>query len=120
MNATSAKSKGDKAAAATPSGIERIAPSGNLTIYEAASLKDRFLNIPAQCTAIEFDLSEVVEIDTAGMQLLLLAQRESQHQGKSFGISACSPAVQDLIELYDLADLFGMVKARSEPEALAT
>ena len=78
-----------------------------MNIYEAQSLKDELLDIPAHADEIEVDLSQVTEIDSAGLQLLLLAQRETSKQGKALRITACSPAVQELIELYNLGALLG-------------
>ncbi len=46
---------------------------GELTIFRAAELKPLLLQ---GAGALALDLSQVVEIDTAGLQLLLLAQRE--------------------------------------------
>ena len=118
MNATRAKSKDERAGAvAPPPTIETIAPSGNLTIYEASSAKDELLQLTAQDGVIALDLTQVAEIDTAGMQLLLLCHRENAKQGKALRISGCSPAVQDLIDLYDLAGVFGMEKASCAPAA---
>lgn len=92
--------------------IETIIVSRNLNIYEAQSLKDELLDLPARATAIELNLSQVIEIDTSGIQLLLLAQRESGKQGKTLRLAICSPAVQEIIELYNLADLLCVGLAR--------
>lgn len=107
MKSAKAKSitKRTGASAPSPDVIETISVSRNLNIYEAQSLKDDLLNLPQKAHVVELDLSQVIEIDTAGLQLLLLVRRESSKQGKTLRIAACSPAVQELIELCGLAEL---------------
>ena len=53
---------------------------------------------------LELDLSRVDEIDSAGLQLLLLLRREAQAQGKPFGVGARSAAVDDLLSFCNLND----------------
>ena len=119
MKSDTAKSRKMRAGASSPpAAVKKNSVSQNLTIYEALSLKDVLLALPARATAIELDLSQVIEIDTAGLQLLLLAQRESARQGKTLRLGSCSPAVQELIELFDLAELFGTAQALPAPEAV--
>ena len=48
---------------------------GELTIYTAAETKARLLPLLAQCIDLEIDLSQVNEMDSAGLQLLILAKR---------------------------------------------
>jgi anti-sigma B factor antagonist len=49
-----------------------------MTIFRAEALKPLLLAEPAPAA---LDLSEVTEIDTAGVQLLLLAQRRGTRSG---------------------------------------
>ena len=56
---------------------------------------------------MELDLSQVTEIDTAGIQLLMLAKRESMKRGKELRIVAHSPAVSELMDFYNIAGFFG-------------
>lgn len=71
---------------------------GELTIYRAAELKAELL------AAAELDLAAVTEIDTAGVQLLLLARREAQALGRSWAIAGRSSAVVDALALLGLSD----------------
>lgn len=57
---------------ATPDTPEALRVEGEMTIFCAEALKPLVLAEPAPAA---LDLSEVTEIDTAGVQLLLLAQR---------------------------------------------
>ena len=47
------------------------------------------------------------EIDSAGVQLLMLAKREAQARGGELHLCGHSPAVLDVFELLDLAAFFG-------------
>ena len=56
---------------------------------------------------LELDLSRVNEIDTAGLQLLLLLKKEAQRTGKRAVIVAHSQAVRSLIDFCNLAGELG-------------
>lgn len=85
----------------------RIALAQDLTIYNAGAVKEQFLDALHANQVLELDLSQVAEIDTAGIQLLVLAKRESLRQKRSLRIVAHSPAVRDAIDFFDLASYFG-------------
>jgi anti-sigma B factor antagonist len=80
---------------------------GELTIYRAAELKQTLLAAVAANEAVEVDLSQVSEFDSAGLQLLLLAKREAGATGRSLRLVDHSPAVVEVLELFDLAAHFG-------------
>lgn len=71
-----------------------------MTIYTACEMKDKLLQKLAKCRAMELDLSQVVEFDTAGFQLLTLLKRESESNGTPLLMKNHSPAVQAVLELY--------------------
>ena len=56
---------------------------------------------------LEIDLSGVTEIDTSGVQLLMLAKRRSLAIQRELRLCAHSPAVTEVFELLDLAAFFG-------------
>ena len=56
---------------------------------------------------VEIDLSEVAEMDTAGMQLLILLKRTANRTGKSVALVTHSPASLDVIDRYNLGSYFG-------------
>ena len=96
----------------------RIALDRDLTIYNAGGVKSQFLDALEAHELLELDLSQVAEIDTAGIQLLVLAKRESLRQKRSLRIVAHSPAVRDAIDFFDLASYFGdplLIPARETP-----
>lgn len=88
----------------TPEGAVpvRIDVSGAMTIYEAAEQKARLLAALAAASALELDLGEVDEADTAGLQLLLLLRREGARAGKPVRVLRLSPAVTEVLERYGL------------------
>ena len=78
-----------------------VAISGDMTVYAAAELKTALLaELADGNTAL--DLAQVQEIDTAGLQLLLMLNREL---GGALEIVACSPGVRGTLELAHLNGL---------------
>lgn len=80
---------------------------GEMTIYSAAELKPTLLGALGQGDEIEVDLSEVSELDTSGVQLLMLMKREAVVAGKGLMLSGHSPAVLDVFERLGLGGWFG-------------
>lgn len=80
---------------------------GELTIYRAEELKQVLLGTTADSAPLELDLSAVTEIDTAGVQLLMLAKKTALAQQRELRLVAHSPAVTDVFELLNLAAFFG-------------
>ena len=86
---------------------QRLSINESMTIYQAPELKARLLETLGSAEIIELDLSQVGEIDSAGLQLLLLAKREAGAAGKTMTIVSHSPAVRELIEFANLGRHFG-------------
>ena len=80
---------------------------GDMTIYQAADLKTRFESLLAQSGPVEIGLAGVSEIDTAGVQLLMLAKRCAQAEGKELRLTGHSHAVLEAFELLGLGAYFG-------------
>lgn len=97
----------DHSEAPKPSQAIRMALQRDMTIYHAETLKAELLAGLNGQDIIELDLSQVAEIDTAGIQLLMLAKRESQARGQTLNIVAHSPAVRDLIDFFNIGGYFG-------------
>lgn len=87
--------------------VAHLALEANLTIYNAVDLKRQLLEALRASQGLDLDLSRVAEMDTAGFQLLVLAKRESQRLGRSLRIVGHSPAVQEVIEFFNMAAYFG-------------
>lgn len=87
-----------------------LAIGGEFTVFTARSLQEQLLATIAHTPEggdIDIDLADVTEIDTAGLQLMLLAKREANLAGKNVRFLRHSDAVLDLIDLCDLAGQFG-------------
>lgn len=84
---------------------------GELTIYVAAELKEKLGALLGTESPIEIDLSQVSEIDTAGLQLLLLMQQECTRQKKEIAFKNPSSAVLECWRVCNIAPLFGVESA---------
>jgi anti-sigma B factor antagonist len=83
-----------------------IALDGELTIYRAAELKPLLLAALPGTGPILLDLAEVTEVDTAGVQLLLLLRREALAAGRTLHLLQPSMAATEAFELLDLGGRF--------------
>ncbi|HXY95676.1 MAG TPA: STAS domain-containing protein [Steroidobacteraceae bacterium] len=85
------------------SGPDCLQISGEMTVHCAQALYQQWRPLLSDPGApARVDMSEVTEIDTAGLQLLLLARRTARSQGRPFAIVA-SPVVRSVLELCRLA-----------------
>ena len=82
--------------------MSRLAIEGELSIYRAAELKGQLLASLASDPGFELDLAQVSELDSAGLQLVLLAAREARAAGREFGITGRSPQVTEVLRLCGL------------------
>lgn len=93
--------------AKTKNGICRLAIEGEMTIYTALDTKPQLLRHLAKLKELEVDLSQVTEIDSAGLQLLIMLKRETAKRNAVLRLTAHSPAVTDVIDTLNLAAYFG-------------
>lgn len=91
----------------TDHGATRLTIEGELTIYHAAKIKQCLIDGVRTSEVLEVDLSHVAELDTAGLQLLVLAKRESRRRDHAFRIVGHSLAVREVIEFLNMAAFFG-------------
>jgi anti-sigma B factor antagonist len=78
-----------------------LAIAGELTILTAAEHHERLLRALGDSAGedAEVDLSGVTDVDTAGLQVLLLARREARRRGVLLRLTGHSPAVHDTLAL---------------------
>jgi anti-anti-sigma regulatory factor len=98
--------------------IKRVSIKGGMTIYHAAEIKQRLIDGLRGNAVLEVDLSDVDEIDTAGVQLLALVKLESSRLKHELHIVRHSPTVREAIELLNLVALFGdplVIPANTSP-----
>ena len=77
---------------------------GELTIFRAMELKPVILATPP---VTKIDLSGVTDLDTAGLQLLMLAKKTARAQQRDVTLVGHSPAVLEVFELLNVAAYFG-------------
>ena len=84
----------------------RIQIEGEMTIYNAAELAGELIPILNDTRLLEIDLSMVNEIDSAGVQLLMLARKERQGAKHELNLLGQSTAVTEVFKLMDLLSYF--------------
>ena len=88
--------------------IVQLSIMEDMTIYNARSLRETLLGYcHAGVKELQLDLSAVSEIDSAGLQLLLLLKAEEQKRAFSLRLLRHSEAVIEVFELLKLGMYFG-------------
>lgn len=90
-------------------GVRCLSIRGDMTVYTAAEQKNQLfqrLQIDPPCR-VDIDLSEVSEIDCAGLQILLLLKAESSKRHIELHFIHHSKAVVEVLELLNLTAFFG-------------
>ena len=85
----------------------KVVIDGSMTIYDAAAGKPLLLAALDAASEISIDVSGVTEMDTAGLQLLVLLKREAVTRGRSVRLESHRPAVLEILDRYRLAAYFG-------------
>ena len=80
-------------------------PDVEMTIYTAADNREALLKCLKPNKALTIDMANVGEIDSAGVQLLLVAQRFCAANEQAFHLQNPTAAVVDVIELCGLSEL---------------
>ena len=85
----------------------RVAIDGELNIYRAADLKTLLQGELSRSNVLEVDLAGVTEVDSAGLQVLMLAKQTARAENRELRLVGHSPAVLEVFELLDLGAWFG-------------
>ncbi len=85
----------------------RLRLHGACTVYEVAAMQTDLLAAVQDFQRVEMDLSQVDDLDTAGLQLLMVCKQESRRLGHEMSIVAHSNAVVGVFEFLNLAAFFG-------------
>jgi anti-anti-sigma factor len=87
--------------------VTRISIDGEMTIYRAADLKVTVLEALRKTRVLEIDLSGITELDTAGLQVLMLAKQTAAAGQRELRLLQHSPAVMEIFQMLDLVAFFG-------------
>jgi len=89
-------------------GLCSLTINEDMTIYTVNDLKQELTKLLESYNRFELNLSEVEEVDSAGIQLLLGLRRELMRQKKEFTLSAINAPVTKLIQNYGLSKRFNI------------
>lgn len=78
-----------------------------LTIYTASEMKQQLLEHLSKCNELEISMAQVSEMDSAGVQIVLLLRHEAYRQGKELRFVNHSPAVLEVLEILNLVPYLG-------------
>lgn len=87
--------------------VYKLPIEGELTIYTAADTKGKLVAALESKQPVEIDLSQVDEIDSAGLQLLILAKREAARNERTLTLVNHSQAVVECLDMCNLTSEFG-------------
>lgn len=90
--------------------LTRVVLFGEMTIYAATDIKAALLAAAGQGRDVEVDLTAVSEMDSAGFQCLLLAQKVLRLQGRALRC-VHSAATEEVVTLYRMQAEFGASQA---------
>jgi anti-sigma B factor antagonist len=76
---------------------------GELTIQTAAEQKAALMALLDSADEVEVLLEDVTELDTAGLQVLLLAKREATQLGKTLRLVSANRIVMDVLNIAHLS-----------------
>lgn len=84
-----------------------IGIEGEMTIYTAAEQYAGLRQRLRESKELELDLSEVTELDSAGVQVLMMLKKEMEQARGTLHLVNHSRPVVDVYELLDLQSHFG-------------
>ena len=87
-------------------GVCEAEVEGELTIYHANDFRKELEKAIKKAGSFRLDLSGVSEMDTSCFQLLMQAQNACHENDKAFKLTAVSPAVQEVIEIFGMGQHF--------------
>lgn len=88
-------------------GVQCFTLRGEMSIYTALEQKNSLFQRLQNGCACRIDLAEVSEIDSAGLQILLLLKEEAIKRNIDLQFVRHSKAVIDILELLKLTAYFG-------------
>ena len=90
------------------SGICRLGFEGDMTIYHAQEMLEAIISHTENYKQFELNLSQVEDIDSAGIQLLLMLDLISREKDSKTNIVEPSDSVYEVLNLYRLVQRFNV------------
>lgn len=87
---------------------------GELTVFAVHALKERLLAAMTSDAQVLVDVSEVSEVDGAGVQLLLAMRREAQERRLDWRITPPPPVLSEALHLIDPGAAFALTHSTQE------
>lgn len=82
-------------------GIADARLEGELSIHTVDALKDPFFSL-LNAHAIRLDLSSVTDIDSCGLQLLIILYQQASLLNRQFTLTGTHPQLEQLLAVYQL------------------
>jgi anti-sigma B factor antagonist len=89
------------------SDASRLKIEGEMNIYRAHELKKLLLDSLSHAGELEVDLSAVTELDTCGLQILMLAKKTAKEKNVGFRLVEKSSVIQEVFDLLEVGAFFG-------------
>jgi anti-sigma B factor antagonist len=86
----------------------RLLVSGEMTVSYMVAHKEPLLSYVRSHAYLTIDLAQVSQIDTAGVQMIMLLKKESHDLGGTVLLTGHSQAVRELVGLLRLEVLFDL------------
>lgn len=88
-------------------GVCHASVKDEMTIYTAAEMKNNLIELLNQHDELEISLENVSEMDSAGVQVILLLRHEARHFEKELRFVKHSAAVIQVLETLNLLTYLG-------------
>lgn len=82
--------------------LTSLCVQGEMVVYKAQALKESLLPALGNAAGLQLDMSGVTELDTAGLQLLILLKREADEAKKTIKLKNCSVPAMEVFRLCNI------------------
>ena len=86
-----------------------ISPEGRIDTVTAPELEEAMSNVPGGIASLKFDFAKVEYISSAGLRVLLVAQKNMMKAGASMSIANVAPAVKEVFDITGFSTIFTLV-----------
>ena len=97
-------------------GVVIVVVGGEHDLYTASALREQIADAFGGGTAVVIDLSDATFLDSSILRALLLARNQAAEQASGFAValdSSKAPAVQRILEVTGLLDVFPVLPGRA-------